>query len=182
MRRALIALAVLAATGLVAATGVANSGSVSDPRNDLWAQPTSGGSARLDIVRATYGHTSNARLVHTVTLAGAAENPAAGGTVPLLYIEDPVRPNGGTSLCRYFVGVHEGRTGVFTCGYADRVASASIRRTSSNTVRYEFKASAIDNPATYAWAFVTRGSTFGTEAELDRLPDGDENFLTHELR
>jgi hypothetical protein len=183
MRRALIALVVVSAAALAAAPlGIAGSGSVSDPRDDLWAQPTSGGSASLDMVRATFGHAGNGRLVHTVTLAGAAANPAGGGNVPTLLIEDPARPNGGTSLCRYFVGVHKGRLGVFTCGYADRVASARISRTSSNTIRYEFSARAIDNPATYDWAFVTRGTVFGTQGDLDRLPDGDHSFLTHRLR
>jgi hypothetical protein len=160
--------------------GIAGSGSVGDPRGDLWAEPSSGG-ASLDIVRASHGHTSKGRLVHKVTLAGPAADPASRGRVPNLLIEDPVLPNGQVD-CRYFIGSHEGRLGVFTCAYADRVASARIVRTSSNTIRYEFSPRAIDNPASYDWAFVTEGPTHGTEAELDRLPDGDHAFLTHKLR
>ena len=181
MRRALIAVAAAVATTLaVAPLGVAGSGSISDPRDDLWAEPSES-KASLDIVRASFGHASGGRLVHKLTLAGAAPDPASAN-VPLLYLEDPVRPNGGTSYCRYFVGRKDGRLGVFTCGYAERVASARIRRTSSNTLRYEFSARAIDNPSSYQWAFVTRGTAFGTQADLDRLPDGDHSFATHDLR
>lgn len=181
MRRALTALTVAGAIALAAAPlVVANSGSVSDPRGDLWAEP-SGGGGSLDIVRATFGHTSKGNLIHTVTLAGAAANPASGGNVPNLLIEDPVLANGNAD-CRYFIGRHGGRLGVFTCGYADRVASAKIRRTSSNTIRYEFSPRAIDDPTTYDWAFVAEGAAMGTEAQLDRLPDGDHSFLTHKLR
>jgi hypothetical protein len=165
-----------------APAGLAGSGSFSDPRNDLDPKAASD-SARYDIVRATVGHARGRRLVHTVSVAGGIANPASA-EVPLLYIEDTAAdaPN-GTSTCRYFVGRHEGRLGVFTCGYGDRVASARIRRTSSSTVRYEFKEKAIGSPDSYRWAFVTRGPTDGTTSILDRLPSGDNfAFHTHALR
>ena len=170
--------AVLAGVALTTAPlGVAGSGSVADPRGDL---DPSGSSSREDIVRASHGHTRNGRLVHTVTVAGDVGNPASAD-IPQLWIEDPELPN-GTSQCRYFIGRFEGRLGVFTCGYGERVAGARIRRTSSNTVRYEFKPSAIDNPANYNWAFVTKGPVQGTQSFVDRLPDGDHAFLNHRLR
>jgi hypothetical protein len=137
-------------------------------------------SARYDIVRATFGH-SKGKLVHTVTVAGDVPNPASSAEVPMLFIEDPENPN-NSSQCRYFIGRHDGQLGVFTCGYAERVASARITRTSSNTIRFEFKPSAIDNPASYQWAAQTKGPSEGTSAYLDRLPSFDEDFLTHKLR
>ncbi len=178
MRR--IALLGTLTAGLVfigAPAGLAGGGSVSDPRGD---QDPAGSSARYDIVRSTFGHASGRRLVHTVTMAGDVGNPASA-EVPQIYIEDPDAPN-GTATCRYFVGRHDGRLGVFTCGYADRVASARIRRTGSSTVRYEFKQSAIGSPASYRWAVVSRGPTIGTTGIVDRLPSGDNAFHTHRLR
>lgn len=164
-----------------APAGLAGSGSFSDPRGDL--DPDAASNAdRYDIVRGTEGHKRGGRLVHTVSVAGGIGNPASS-EVPLLYIEDTAAdaPN-GTSSCRYFVGRHEGRLGVFKCGYGERVAGARIRRTSSSTVRYEFTERAIGRPAAYRWAFVARGPTNGTTSILDRLPSGDQAFLTHKLR
>ena len=160
--------------------GLASTESFSDPRDDL-DPPAASNAADYDIVRATEGH-SNGRLVHTVSVAGNIANPASA-QVPWLYVEDTRsdRPN-GTATCRYFVGRFEGRLGVFTCGYGDREAGARIRRTSSRTVRYEFTPRAIGSPASYRWAFVTEGPTDGTRSLVDRLPSGDNVFLTHKLR
>lgn len=158
--------------------GLASTESFSDPRNDL-DPPAASNAANYDIVRATEGH-SNGRLVHTVSVAGSIANPASADP-PMLWIEDPDEPN-RTAQCRYFIGRVEGKLGVFTCGYGDRVASARIRRTSSRTVRYEFSPKAIGNPASYRWAFLTEGPTQGTTSLLDRLPSGDNAFVTHKLR
>jgi hypothetical protein len=165
--------------GLVLAAaplGIAGSGSFSDPSGDLDPVGATNPGPRYDIVRATHGHASRGRLVHTVTVAGQASVADQ-----FLWIEDPERPN-GTSYCRYFVGRHEGRTGVFTCGYADRVGSARIRRTSSNTIRFEFSPRAIDNPARYDWAAVSFGPSGGSTGYIDRVPSGDHAFIGHELR
>ena len=178
MRRfALLGLVLATAFLAVTPLGLAGSGSFSDPRGD---QDPSSASANFDIVRATYGH-SKGRLVHTVTVAGTIANPASADP-PELWIEDPEAPN-NTSDCRYFVGRFEGRLGVFTCGYAERVGSARIRRTSSTTVRYEFSPKAIGSPDSYRWAFLTRTTAAGgTLALVDRLPSGDHRFHTHALR
>ena len=182
MRR--IAIAGALAAGLVLAgvpTGLASSGTFSDPRGDL-DPPAASNSANYDIVRATEGHASKGRLVHTVSVAGSIADPARAEP-PRLYIEDTASdaPN-GQAQCRYFVGRFEGRLGVFTCGYGDRVGSARITRTSSRTVRYVFSARAIGNPAAYRWAALTNGPTTGTTSLLDRIPSGDNAFFTHELR
>lgn len=161
--------------------GLASSESFSDPRGDL-DPPATSNSANYDIVRATEGHASGGRLVHTVSVAGTIADPARAEP-PRLYIEDPASDAAnGTAQCRYFVGRFEGRLGVFTCGYGDRVGSARIRRTSSRTVRYEFSARAIGNPATYRWAAVTSGPVQGTTSLVDRIPTGDNAFFTHGLR
>jgi hypothetical protein len=183
MAKALIALTLSAAAVLCGGTqALASSGSASDPRGDLYGKPDSGSTSAVDFVSASYAHASGGRLVHTVSVAGSIANPnSSAGSLPMLWIEDPVRSS-GTSYCRYFVGRFHGRLGVFTCGYGDRVASARIVRTSAHTIRYEFKAKAIDNPRSYGWAFLVEGPVFGTDAQLDRLPDGDHTFSNHTLR
>lgn len=182
MRRALLSVAVAVVVVLAtAAVGNAGSGSATDPSGDLYDTPASGGSGPADIVRATFGH-SKGRLVHTVSTAGNIPDPAAGSGSPVIFIEHPTRPN-GTAECTYFVGRHEGRLGVFTCGYGDRVGSARIRRTSARTVRFEFSPRAIGNPPNYEWAALTRAQTrFNPAMWVDRVPDGDHVFFTHELR
>jgi hypothetical protein len=180
MRRALLALTLACAAAIATAPlGIADSSSFSDPRGDTYDTP-SGGSGGVDLVRASHGDTKSGRLVHTISVAGNVANPASGGNVPMLWIEDPARSNGNAD-CRYFVGRHEGRLGVFTCGYGDRVAGARIVRTSAHTIRYEFSPSAIDNPASYDWAFVVKAPATGTQWWIDRLPDGDHAFNTYRL-
>lgn len=181
MRRALLS-AVMAVVVVLAtaAAGSAGSGSASDPSGDLYETPASGGSGGYDLVRATFGH-SRGRLVHTVTTAGNIPDPASGQG-PLLFIEDPVEAN-GTSECTYFVGRFGGRYGVFRCGYGDRVGSLRMTRTSARTIRFEFSPRAIGNPASYQWGALTRTATrYSSSMYVDRLPDGDHVYLTHELR
>ena len=174
-------LASLAAAALLAAAplGLADSGSFPDPRGDLDPTGARKPSSSHDLVRATQAH-SKRRLVHTVTVAGDAPNPAAA-PVPVIWIEVPDEPN-GTSQCRYFVGRQDGRLGVFTCGYAERVGSARIRRTSPSTVRYEFSPRAIGNPGRYFWAVASYGPAENTQGDIDRLPDDDHARITHVLR
>jgi hypothetical protein len=178
MRRKVLLGAATAVVVLAAAPlGLAGSDSFSDPRGDLDSDGSMDAGPRYDLVRATHGHTESGRLVHTVTVAGSAST----GDL-FLRIEDPEMPN-GTTQCRWFVGRHDGRFGVFTCGYADRVGSARVRRISSSTVRFEFSPRAIDNTASYQWAAVSEGpSDGGVTALFDRLPSGDHAFITHRLR
>lgn len=191
MRRALLLLALTSVALLaVAPLGLAGSGSHSDPSGDLYRTPTNGVSAEsVDIVRATFGH-RRGKLVHTITTAGAAADPARGGEVPMLWIESPQNQGGdseepqgnGTAECTWFIGRFEGRIGVFTCGYGDRVASARVTRTSARTVRFEFSPKAIGNTRTYEWAALTQAPAGGTRVWVDRLPDGDHSYFVHTLR
>jgi hypothetical protein len=176
VRRAVLGAAVAGAVLTLAPLGIAKSGSFSDSRGDVRPAGTTNPGPRYDIVRATEGHTSRGRLVHTITVAGNASLDDL-----YVFIQHSELPN-YTRECRWFVGRFDGRAGVFTCGYAERVASARVRRTSSSTVRFEFSPSAIENVASYEWAAVARGPTERTHAYLDRLPTADNDFITHRLR
>src|SRR5918999_834284 len=151
MRRLLLflALCVLAILS-IGVPGVASSDRISDASGDVEGEPA-GGASRADIVRVANGHGKKGDMWHSVTVSGAAADPAKGGLVPLLYIEVPNRAN-GTSECAYFVGRHRGKLGVFTCGYGDRVAKARIVRTSEHTIKYTFNRKALGSPSWYDWA------------------------------
>lgn len=182
MRRVLLGLA-LTVTVVLAVTslGIANSGSAGDPSGDLGDTPVGISSSSVDIVRASSGHGRGGRLVHKVSVAGNVPDPASGNA-PMLFIEATDEPNGQAD-CAYFVGRHQGRFGVFTCGYGDRVGSLRMTRTSGSTVRFEFKASAIGNPPEYHWAALTRSRTrYSSSYFVDRLPSPDHTFITHRLR
>ena len=175
----------LAGALALAPAAVADSGSASDPRDDLFDAPA-GDSGRFDILRATFGH-RRGRLVHTVSVAGNVASPTSLNA-PYLYIQepggaqDPSNPNGQAD-CRYFVGRHAGRLGVFTCGYGDRVAGARVTRTSASTIRFEFSPRAIGNLPAYEWKAVTEGrGQYSPQARIDMLPSGDRTYLTHTLR
>lgn len=181
MRRALLTVSMTALATVVAAVpGGANSSSHSDPSGDLHDRPTEVSSGAVDMVRATAGH-SRGRLVHKVTTAGSIPSPTSRHA-PMLWLEHPTQPN-GTAECAYFVGRHAGRYGVFRCGTGKRVASARITRTSSRTIRFEFSPNFLNNPENYEWAARTRARTqYASSMFVDRLPDGNNAFLTHELR
>jgi hypothetical protein len=184
MRKAVMALTLAGALALAPAAA-ADAGSASDPRDDLFDAPASG-SATFDIVRATFGH-KRGQLVHTVSVAGSVASPASLNAPYLLIQEpggaqDPGNPNGQAD-CRYFVGRHQGRLGVFTCGYGDRVAGARVTRTSGSTIRFEFSPRAIGNLPAYQWKAVTEGQgRYAARSQIDKLPSGDRTYLTHTLR
>jgi len=170
----LAAAAVMALAPLVLAQG----SSGDDARGDVLGEPA-GGQEAADIVRANAAQKNGDQLVHKVTIAGRAADPAADGLVPHLLINVRGRPN-GTSACDFFVGRHDGRLGAFTCGTTTRVAKARVVRTSERSTRYTFDADAIGDPSRYDWAFAIDGPSDGTEVTHDRLPDNENVFLTHE--
>ena len=182
MRRLLLTLtlAALAILAFGAPVG-ASSDRISDANGDVEGEPV-GGAGRADIVRVANGHGKNGDLWHSVSVSGTAADPAKDGLVPLLYIETPDQAN-GTGECAWFVGRHRGKLGVFTCGYADRVAKARIVRTSRHTIKYTFNRDAIGNPRTYDWAFAIRGSSRGNASvQHDRAPSQDDVYFRHTLR
>jgi hypothetical protein len=183
MRRALPVLIAVLVLAAAPAAG-ADSGSATDPSGDLFGgQPTGNSSGSLDIVRVTWGH-SRGRLVHTVTTAGNVGDPASSTNFPVMFFEfEHSYVTNGTSECAFFAGRHNGRLGIFRCGYGSFVASARITRTSARTVRYEFSPRALRNPPSYQWSFLTRSDTqYATAAGTDRFPNGEREFRTHVLR
>lgn len=185
MVRVLTAIALtLAAVAFAAPSAAASSSVFSDPTGDPFDQPRGVSTASVDIVRGTHGH-SGGRLVHTVSVAGGTiANPASSENAPMLYLQ-PSSVANGTSECAYFVGRHRGRIGIFRCGYGNRVGSATVRRTSARTVRFEFSARAIGNPRSYEWAAITSSASTRYAAGVwyvDRLPSGPDEHFTHALR
>ena len=166
MRRAVPA-SIAAALTLAAATAVAaDTESISDPAGDNSGYNTSGPS--VDIVHGTATHARGGRLVHTVRLAGAADPKR----LPLILIE---RTDAQSRWCDFVVGKTDYGTGVFACGYMDKVGSVKIARRGA-TVTYTFKRSAIGNLSEYGWALVTRGQSGGTTVEYDRAPSEPDIF------
>lgn len=155
-----------------------------DEAGDPFDQPQGVSSASVDIVRGTHGH-GGGRLVHTVSVAGGTiADPASSANAPMLYLQ-PSNVANGTAECAYFVGRHRGRVGIFRCGYGNRVGSATARRTSARTVRFEFAARAIGNPRSYEWAVHTNsGSTRYARSTwyIDRMPTRSETYFVHRLR
>lgn len=177
----MLALTAAAVLG-IAALGRANSASVADARGDVIGKPP-GGADAVDIVRTAYGHAKRRRLVHTVTVAGRAADPAgSSGVVPTLWIDVEEGPGRGARECDFMVGRLFGRLGVYECGSLDRVASARVTRTGEHGTRYVFAERAIGSPAEYGWSFVTEGPTDGTWIRYDRVPEGDHAFAPHRLR
>jgi hypothetical protein len=181
MRRALLTAILATAAVLVAVLSAsANSSSHSDPSGDLFGDPTEVSNSSVDIIRATVGH-RRGNLVHTVSVAGTV-GAVGASNAPVLFLEHPTQPN-GTAECAYYVGRRNGVNGVFKCGYGTRVTSARITRTSSRTMRFEFSPKFLNNPENYEWAARTRArTTYSVSAWVDRLPSGNNEFLTHELR
>jgi hypothetical protein len=159
--------AVAAALLLVAVAPVAaDTESVSDPKGDAGGYNTSGPS--VDILNGTATHAKGGRLVHTVRVAGTADPKR----LPLVLIESL---EGQSRYCDFVVGRTDRGTGVFTCGYMDKVGSVKIVRRGSK-VTYVFKRSAIGDLSEYGWAVVTRGESGGTTVEYDRAPNDLDIF------
>jgi hypothetical protein len=183
MRRGLATLMIALAAALVAVPlGIAATSGGTDERGDVEGSP-SGGAPRADIVSATAGRVSNGQIKHTVTVAGAAADPASGDLATYIYIEAQTDA-GAMDDCTFFVGRYHGRPGVYLCGTGERRGSARIVRTSEHTTRYTFSPRALGNPKTYQWAVITRDVTNrpGAMTRHDRLPSGDEFFFEQKLR
>ena len=168
MRRAAAAAALVA---LLAAPSSAGAATLTDPQGDVERWPNAG--PNDDVVRGTAGHKPKGRLYHTVTLAGAARDPAQH--TPLLLIETGDRMS---RWCDYLIGRTDAGLGVYDCDYMERVGSVKVTRSGSK-VRFTFKRSAIGNPSEYGWAVVVRGQTQGTTAEYDRAPSEEDSFVTY---
>jgi hypothetical protein len=154
--------------------GIADTQRGTDPSGDV----EGGAGSSADIVRTTAGTDSRGRIVQTVSVAGNA-----GGTPTYLYIELPDQSN-AVAECTVVVGVFRGRPGVYRCGTNERLGSATVKRTSSRTLRFTFSKRALGNPRSYEWAAVTRSdaNANGSWTRHDRLPSGDDEYLSYSLR
>jgi hypothetical protein len=166
---ALTLVAVLGAAPLVGAT----SGSFTDPAGDTESRPAD--PAAVDITRVSFGHTSDGRLFHKVTVAGTMRD-----LVPFIYLEMRERSS-ASAECDIYVGTYDGRFGVYACGTNERLGSVRVTKRASS-IKYVFKRGAIGNPRTYDWAAGVTGPSFDTQFRFDRAPDGDDIFFTHALR
>src|SRR3954453_10659916 len=101
VRKVLVVLSA-AVMVLIALPAVADSGSITDKKGD-----NSGCSDNkkpdCDILKATWGHTSHRRLLHSVTVAGTIGTPSSGmGALPTWYVDVPGHV-GDNPTCDYFI-------------------------------------------------------------------------------
>jgi hypothetical protein len=178
MRRTALALATVAALGLLAATlAFGNAGSAKDPRGDVKHNPP-GPDARSDIVKIGFRHASHGRLVNTVKTRGRIYFNQPGGSTPLLWIDVPgkVSDRGGCQYSDYFVAGGE----VDECGDGPKTGDAKIGKVDAHTLKFVFKAKAIGKPKRYGIAFVEEGERGNHLVFYDRAPN--KGFLKHKLR
>jgi hypothetical protein len=180
MRRTALALATVAALGLLAAAiAFGNAGSAKDPRGDVKHNPP-GPDARSDIVRIAYGHASHGRLVNTVRTRGKVYFNTPGGQTPLLLIDVPgkVSDRFGCQYSDYFVADGE----VQECGEGPTTGKAKISKVNAHTLTFVFKPKAIGKPKRYGLAFVEQGPNAKGNGLVfyDRAPN--KGFLKHKLR
>lgn len=180
MRRAALALAVVAALGLgLAALAIGNTGSFRDPAGDVKHNPP-GKDSRYDIVKVTYGHDASGQLVQTVTTKGAVFGVTSPGASPLLWIDVPgkVATRSGCQYSDYFVADGE----VAQCGEGPKTGSAKIKKLDKHRLRFTFAAKAIGSPSRYGIAFVEEGSNAKGNGLVffDRAPD--KGFVEHKLK
>ena len=180
MRRVALTFVLALAVVIGAAPlGFAGSGSSNDPKGDVEFKPKN--RDNVDIVRTSFGHTSDGRLYHKVTVAGTAADPAKGGVIPFIYVEMRERSS-ASGVCDIYIGRYDGELGVFACGTNERLGSARIVKSGKSSIKYVFSRDAIGNPKSYDWAAGVVGPSDNTQARYDRAPDQDDVFYTHKLR
>ncbi len=175
-RRALLCV-IVAAAGLAGASIVfADTRVVSDPSGDVKHSPP-GADARYDIVSISYGHAANGDLLDTVKTKGKVFGVGSPST-PLLWIDVPgkIATRKGCQYSDYFVADGE----VQQCGEGPTTGKAQIKKLNSHTLQFEFKASAIKNPAKFGVAFVEEGFSRRGPVFYDRGPN--TGFVKHRLR
>lgn len=180
MRRTALALAAVAALGLLAAAlAFGNAGSAKDPRGDVKHNPP-GPDARADIVRIGFRHASHGRLVNTVKTRGKIYFNQPSVPTPVLWIDVPgkVSNRDGCQYSDYFAVDGE----VAECGEGPKTGDAKVTKVDAHTLKYVFRAKAIGKPKRYGLAFVEEGSNKRGNGLVfyDRAPN--KGFLKHKLR
>jgi hypothetical protein len=161
--------ALIGAAALLASAVPAAASTVEDDSGDTGGFATSGPS--IDILEGYAGKGARGKLVHTVELDGAADP----NRMPLILIE---RTDEQSRWCDFVVGRTDYGTGVFECGYMNKVGSVRIKRSGSK-VTYTFSRKAIGNLSEYGWAVVTRGESSGSTVEYDRAPSEPDTFVAY---
>jgi len=182
MRRLLISLgctAVLIAPLTPLPHAAATGKCITDPRGDTKNAPQP--KANYDIVGACGHRASHHRIITTVKLAGAVDNPQSPQAyVPTLVIDVPGQKFDNPT-CDYFVqgappGVGANHTNhtkyyVNTCqnSGSQQVGPALVTRISKHVMKVVIHRRAIGNPKRFGFAFSTFSD--GDQPSYDRAPD-----------
>jgi len=188
MRRIVV---VLTTSGLVllAIPASADHGSITDTKGDATGCGV-GRAANCDIVSATYGHRSNGRLMHTVTVDGKIGDPGGSGpqNLPRLYIDVPGQKFDNPT-CDFFIDSLPPGAGpntsdhyqyyVETCqnsGAQVRGPAAAVQ-VDANTLRIVFKRKRIGSPSHYGWQFAFPQD--GDNPAYDQAPN--KGYKRHDI-
>ena len=189
MVRKLLVVLTAAALALLTIPASADSGSISDKKGDNTGCWPNSKNADCDILKATWGHATHHRMVHSVTVAGTIGKPASGmGALPTWYIDVPGHV-GDNPNCDYFItevppGVAPNTSSnwkyyVEKCsqGQPEVVGAVSSSRPNSHKIVIKFRKKLIGSPTQYGWAVAMPAD--GDAPPYDRAPN--KGFKTHSL-
>lgn len=178
VRKGLVVLSA-AALALISLPASADSGSITDKKGDSTGC-LEGTKADCDIVAAAWGHRSNGRLMHSVTVAGKLGQASGHGSEPRLMINVPGQKFDNPT-CDYFLELTPPGVGpntsdqwkwyVKTCqnsGAQIRGAASSVYP-NIHTLRLVFKRKLIGSPSHYGWQWVMPGD--GDNPPYDEAPN-----------
>ena len=178
VRKVLVVLSALALV-VIALPASANGGSITDKTGDATGCGE-GAKADCDIVSAAWGHRSNGRLMHKVSVAGKLGQASGHGAEPRLLINVPGQKFDNPT-CDYFVGIVPPGVGgntsdsfkwyVQTCqntGSHVRGPAASVYP-DKQTLRLVFKRKLIGSPSHYGWRWDMPAD--GDNAPYDQAPN-----------
>lgn len=188
LRRFVTLLACVSAI-LLALPASADTGAITDKKGDATGC-NSGPVSGCDIVKATWGHASNGRVVHQVSVSGQIGAPLSGqGSTPRLMIDVPGQKFDNPT-CDYYVGNIPPGVGpnksstawkwyVQTCQNTGSkiVGPAAASRVDAHTVRLVFNRKAIGSPARYGWRWEFPAD--GDKPPYDAAPN--KGYKTHSL-
>jgi hypothetical protein len=188
MVRRIVVILSAAVMALVALPASADSGSISDKHGDA-SGCGQGAKADCDIVKATWGHASHHRLVHSVSVAGTIGTPASGmGALPTWFVDVPGHV-GDNPSCDYFINDVPPGVGPNTSTswkyYLEKcsnqqpevVGPVATSRPNAHKIVIKFRKRLIGSPSRYGWAVAMPSD--GDAPPYDRAPDS--GFKTHRL-
>ena len=181
MVRKLVIVVVCLSIAMLALPASADTGSITDKKGDATGC-NDGPKAGCDIVKATWGHASNGRLMHQVSVAGQIGAPLSGhGSTPRLMIDVPGQKFDNPT-CDYYVGNVPPGVGpntsttkwkwyVQTCQNTGSkiVGPAAASQVDAHTVRLVFNRKLIGSPGRYGWSWVFPAD--GDNPPYDQAPN-----------